>query len=179
MKALRFVFPLAVFLGIAIFLFAGLGKDPRVLPSPLIDKPAPEFDLPDLHDPAARVSSKALRGQIYLLNVWGSWCVSCRIEHPVLEAFAREKLVPVIGLDWKDPREDALRWLAQFGDPYDQIAVDADGRTAIDFGIYGAPESFLVDAAGVIRFKHVGPLTPDVVEGKLKPMIAKLQGGKS
>ena len=125
MKALRFVFPLAVFLGIAIFLFAGLGKDPRVLPSPLIDKPAPEFDLPNLHDPAARVSSKALRGKVYLLNVWGSWCVSCRIEHPVLEAFAREKLVPVIGLDWKDAREDALRWLAQFGDPYDAIAVDA------------------------------------------------------
>lgn len=179
MKALRFVIPLAVFFGMMLFLFSGLGKDPRVLPSPLIDKPAPDFDLPGLHDPEARVSSKALLGRMYLLNVWGSWCVSCHEEHPVLTQFAETGLVPVIGLDWKDPREDALRWLAQFGDPYDAIAVDADGRTAIDFGIYGAPETFLIDATGVIRFKYVGPLTSDVVEKQLKPLIASLQGTKS
>ena len=179
MKSLRFVVPLAIFLGIAVFLFSGLGKDPRVLPSPLIGKPAPAFDLPGLHDPATRVSSKAMLGQVWVLNVWGSWCATCHIEHPVLTQFAQSTHVPVVGLDWKDPRDDALRWLKQFGDPYDQIAVDAEGRTAIDYGIYGAPETFLIDADGVIRFKHVGALTPEVVADKLKPMIASLQGGKS
>ena len=176
MKSLRFVLPLVLFAGLAVLLFAGLGKDTRLVPSPLIDKPAPSFELPSLRDPSTRIRSADFAGKPWLLNVWGSWCVACRVEHEVLTAFAKRELVPVVGLNWKDVPEDAHRWLAQFGDPYDAIPVDADGRIAIDYGVYGAPESFLIDASGVIRFKHVGPLTPEIVERELVPRIAAMTG---
>ena len=176
MKHLRFILPLAMFAGLALLLFAGLGKDTRLVPSPLIDKPAPAYELPSLRDPAARIRAADFAGKPYLLNVWGSWCVACRVEHEVLTKFARRELVPVVGLNWKDVPEDATRWLAQFGDPYDAIPVDADGRIAIDYGVYGAPESFLVDGAGIIRYKHVGPLTDEIVERELLPRIAAMNG---
>jgi cytochrome c biogenesis protein CcmG/thiol:disulfide interchange protein DsbE len=177
MRLLRYLLPLLVFAGIAVLLYGGLGKDTRIVPSPLIDKPAPAFDLPDLRDPTARVSKAGWLGKVYLLNVWGSWCPTCHEEHPVLAAFARQNVVPIVGLNWKDERETALRWLQQFGDPYTAIAQDVEGRTAIDFGIYGAPESFLIDAGGTIRWKHVGNLTPEIIERELKPRVAALAAG--
>ncbi|HVF35063.1 MAG TPA: DsbE family thiol:disulfide interchange protein [Candidatus Saccharimonadia bacterium] len=178
MKHLGFVVPLVLFAGLALLLFAGLGKDTRLVPSPLIGKPAPAYDLPALNDPSQRIASSQFAGAPYVLNVWGSWCVECRNEHGTLTRFAERNLVPVIGLNWKDDGDDAKRWLAQFGDPYDAIPVDADGRVAIDYGVYGAPETFLVDAAGIIRFKHVGPLTPEIVERELVARIDAMGKGR-
>jgi cytochrome c biogenesis protein CcmG/thiol:disulfide interchange protein DsbE len=177
MKFLRYLLPLALFLGLAALLASGLGKDPHVVPSPLIGKPAPAFDLPTLRDPSRRVNSATLAGKPYLLNIWGSWCVACREEHETLMSFSRLALVPVIGLDWKDDHPTALAWLQQLGDPYSEVVTDDSGRVAIDFGVYGAPESFLVDAQGVIRHKVIGPITPGVVERELKPRIAALNAG--
>jgi cytochrome c biogenesis protein CcmG/thiol:disulfide interchange protein DsbE len=177
MKVLRFLIPLGVFLAIGVLLASGLGRDPRRLPSVLLDKPAPEFDLPELRQEGQRVSKAALLGKPYLLNVWGSWCVECRVEHPVLTEFAQRGVLPVIGLNWKDPSEDALRWLAQFGDPFDQIAHDPEGDTVIDFGTYGAPETFLIDAGGRIRYKHVGALSHSVIEEELMPIVRQMTGG--
>lgn len=174
----RYVLPFAGFIALGVFLFSGLNKDPRVVPSPLIGKPAPQYALPSLHAPAQVVSAVAMRGKPYLLNVFASWCVACREEHETLSAFAKTGAIPVIGLDWKDPHEDALRWLGMFGDPYRDIAVDADGRVAIDFGVYGAPESFLIDSNGTIVHKVIGPLTPEIIETELKPRIAALSSGK-
>lgn len=174
MRSLRFLLPLVVFALLGGLLWSGLGKDTRLVPSPLIDKPAPDFDLPELRDASTRVSRAALLGQPYLLNVWGSWCFACTEEHPVLVELGGRKLLPIVGLNWKDDPADAARWLARFGDPYAHIAQDREGRTAIDFGVYGAPESFLVDAQGIIRWKHVGPLTPAVVEEILLPKLAEL-----
>lgn len=176
MKWLRFAVPLLVFGLIGVLLFSGLGKDPKIVPSVLIGKAAPVFELPELHQPETRFTPATLRGKPYLLNVWGSWCVACREEHEVLSAFAARNLVPVVGLNWKDQREDAQRWLQQFGDPYDHIPVDTEGRTAIDFGVYGAPETFIIDGQGVIRFKHIGPLTTKVIEGELMAAINAAQG---
>jgi cytochrome c biogenesis protein CcmG, thiol:disulfide interchange protein DsbE len=174
MRALRYLLPLAIFLLIAFFLWRGLSLDPRAVPSPLVGKPAPAFSVPLLSDPAQTLSSTALRGEVYLLNVWGSWCVSCRDEHPVLVELARRRALPIYGLNWKDKHEDAVAWLQRFGDPYVASGVDRDGRVAIDFGVYGAPETYLIDREGVIRFKHTGPLTRRVIEETILPLAAKL-----
>jgi len=164
-----------VFLALVGLLFYGVlvsdRADREALPSPLIGKPAPEFSLPVLHEPGRLVTSQELRGQPYLLNVWGSWCPGCRIEHPVITRFAETRRVRVIGYNWKDEHDDALRWLEQFGNPYWLVLVDYDGRKAIDWGIYGAPETFLVDAEGVIRWKHVGPVDDEVIAGSLLPAL--------
>jgi cytochrome c biogenesis protein CcmG/thiol:disulfide interchange protein DsbE len=176
-KALRFLLPLAVFLAIAFFLWRGLALDPREVPSPLIGKPVPAFEVPLLADESMRLSSADLRGKVYLLNVWGSWCVSCREEHPVLVQLAKQGTIPIYGLNWKDKREDALAWLARFGDPYVGSGVDRDGKVAIDFGVYGAPETYLIDRNGVIRFKQTGPLTRQVIEEKIAPLAAQMQVG--
>ena len=173
-KALKFALPLAVFLLIAFLLFRGLALNPREVPSPLIGKPVPAFTVPVLTDPGRTLSSEALRGKVYLLNVWGSWCVSCRDEHPVLVDFAKRGAIPLYGLNWKDERQDALAWLARFGDPYVVSGVDRDGKVAIDFGVYGAPETYLIDRTGIIRFKQTGPLTPQILEEKILPLAAKL-----
>lgn len=173
-RAIRFLLPLAVFLAIAFFLWRGLALNPREVPSPLIGKPAPAFEVPLLGDESKRLSSAGLHGQVYLLNVWGSWCVSCRDEHPVLVQLAKQRRIPIYGLNWKDKREDAMAWLARFGDPYVGSGVDRDGKVAIDFGVYGAPETYLIDRAGVIRFKYTGPLTWQVIEEKVMPLAAKL-----
>ena len=144
------------------------------VPSPLIGKPAPEFTLPLLYDSTKTVGRKDLLGKPYLLNVFGSWCPTCQYEHPILTAEAKHIGVQLIGLDWRDDPEDAKRWLAQFGNPYNNVITDRDGRTGIDFGVYMAPETFLVDATGMIRYKRIGMFTPELIKDELMPQIAKL-----
>lgn len=167
------------FIGLVGLMLYGVvrsGDDDRdVLPSALIGKPAPEFTLPVLHDASYQVGSKDLRGAPYLLNVWGSWCAACREEHPVLTAFAETRRVRVVGYNWKDEPEDALRWLEQFGNPFVLVLADREGRHALDWGVAGAPETFLVDAEGIVRWKHTGPLTEQVVAGQLMPLVEQLE----
>jgi cytochrome c biogenesis protein CcmG/thiol:disulfide interchange protein DsbE len=148
------------------------------VPSPLIDKPAPEFTLPLLYDSTKSLSRKDLLGQPYLVNVFGSWCATCQEEHPILTRVLKPLGIKIIGLNWKDEPEDGRRWLGQFGNPYDVVISDADGRAGIDFGVYMAPESFLVDAQGVIRYKRIGMFTPELVESELKPQLAALTRAK-
>ncbi|VAW36061.1 Cytochrome c-type biogenesis protein CcmG/DsbE, thiol:disulfide oxidoreductase [hydrothermal vent metagenome] len=164
--------PLIIFLSLAALLFSGIGKDTRLLPSVLINKPVPQFSLPSLIT-GKIINNESLKGQMYLLNVWGSWCPGCRIEHPMVTEFARQNIIPVYGLNYKDKENDAKRWLQQFGNPYKDILVDADGLVGIDFGVYGAPETFLIDADGIIRHKIVGELTPQKIQQELLPLIRK------
>ena len=171
---MRFILPLLLFLGLTVILYMGLGKDTTLVPSPLIDKPAAAYSLPELRDSTRTVSSSQFAGKPYLLNVWGSWCITCQEEHPVLMQWARRKKIPLVGLNWNDDADTARRWLAALGDPYDAIPTDADGRTAIDYGVYKAPESFLIDGNGVIRFKHTGALTPEVIAKEIEPRLAAM-----
>lgn len=170
------------FVGLMGLLYYGVKQSDRAgrdaLPSPLIGKPAPAFDLPLLHDPARRVTNADLAGQPYVMNVWGSWCPECRVEHPVLTKFALTKRVRFIGYNLKDEREDALRWLEQFGNPYMMVVADLEGRTAIDWGIYGAPETFLVDGQGVIRWKHVGAIDQAIIDQQLIPALERIEAGR-
>lgn len=170
----RYLVPLGIFLVLVIFLGVGLGLNPRQVPSPLIDRPAPAFDLPQLHATDKRISPEALRGQVWLLNVWASWCVSCRQEHPVLVDLAKSGVVPIYGLNYKDQREEALRWLQQWGDPYKLSIMDPKGVTGIDYGVYGVPETYVIDKAGVIRHKQIGPLTPEILRDTILPLVKKL-----
>ena len=170
----RYLLPLLVFVLLAGFLAVGLKRDPREVPSPLIDKPAPAFSLPQLDAPDQQVSPKDLLGQVWLLNVWASWCVSCRQEHPLLVSFAKEGRVPIVGLNYKDQLADAKMWLARYGDPYVFSAVDADGRVGIDYGVYGVPETYVIDKTGVIRMKHTGPITPESLQKQILPLVAEL-----
>ena len=172
----RLALPLLLFVALGVLLFSGLGKDPKLIPSPLIGKPAPAFAIEHLRDPDARVDSAQLQGQPYLLNVFASWCAACRIEHPVLEAYARQGKVRLIGLNYKDRREDAIAWLQRFGDPYEAVAWDVDGRVGLDYGVYGAPETFVVDAQGIIRYKVVGAISPEIMEQEILP---RLRGSKN
>jgi cytochrome c biogenesis protein CcmG/thiol:disulfide interchange protein DsbE len=171
----RFLVPLAILVVLVAFLAVGLNLDPREVPSPLIDKPAPAFQLARLDDPAQVVRLDDLRGQVWLLNVWASWCVACLDEHPVLLEFSRSSPVPIYGLNYKDQREAAVAWLGKHGNPYTASIVDANGRVGIDYGVYGVPETFLIDRDGVIRYKHIGPLTARVLNEKIVPMIGKLR----
>ena len=170
----RYLIPLIVFVVMVGFLAVGLQLNPREVPSPLINKPAPAFKLPVLSDPDKSISSQDLRGKVWVLNVWASWCVACRVEHPVFVEFAKTGAVPIYGLNYKDKRDDALRWLANFGNPYQQSLSDTEGLVGIDFGVYGVPETFVIDKAGVIRLKHIGPVTPEVLKGTILPLIKKL-----
>lgn len=170
----RFLLPLGIFIALLLFLGVGLRLDPREIPSPFIGKPAPAFKLTQLNEPGKTISPQDMAGQVWLLNVWASWCVSCRQEHPVLMDFANQHVVPIIGLNYKDGREDGAGWLRQFGNPYKLSAFDADGRVGIDYGVYGVPETFIIDKRGVIRLKHVGPVTPEVIAQKLLPLIKEL-----
>jgi cytochrome c biogenesis protein CcmG/thiol:disulfide interchange protein DsbE len=176
MKFLRYLVPMGLFLGLLGFLFVGLGLNPSEVPSPLIGKPAPAFQLTRLDDPAKTVGREDLLGKVWMLNVWASWCAPCREEHPLVIDIAKRKLVPVYGLNYKDQTRAALGWLANLGDPYTATLVDADGRVGIDFGVYGVPETFIIDGQGIIRFKHTGPLTPDVVRTRIEPLLKELQG---
>ncbi len=171
----RYLIPLLVFVVIVGFLWAGLSLDPREVPSPLIGKPAPEFSLPQLRHPDDVIKTADLRGQVWLLNVFASWCTPCLQEHPYLLDLARSGVVPVYGLNYKDPREAALKWLDKHGDPYARIVVDVEGRTGIEWGVYGVPETYVIDKLGVIRFKHIGPLTPEVLEEEILPLVKRLQ----
>ncbi|HEX6706453.1 MAG TPA: DsbE family thiol:disulfide interchange protein [Albitalea sp.] len=174
MKGLRFIIPLGIFALLVFFLWRGLRLDPREVPSPLIDKPAPAFTLTRLDDEQRQIRRDDLLGQVWMLNVWASWCVACREEHPTLMAFARTKSVPVIGLNYKDQRAEGLAWLSQFGNPYDASAFDQTGRVGIDFGVYGVPETFVIDKKGMVRFKHIGPLTPKVLLERIEPLLKEL-----
>ena len=174
MKSLKFILPLLLFLGLALMLAAGLNRDPKEVPSPLIGKPAPAFTLARLDDAAQTIQRDDLLGKVWVLNVWASWCVACREEHPLLVEFSRRKTVPVYGLNYKDARPDGLRWLAQFGNPYDASLFDNDGKVGIDFGVYGVPETFIIDKLGVIRFKHIGPVTPAVLRERIEPLLKQL-----
>ena len=176
----RYLIPLFLFLVLVIFLAIGLNRDPREVPSPLINKAAPAFNLPQLKEPAKSFSAVDMRGKVWLLNVWASWCVTCRDEHPLLLEYVKQGVVPIYGLNYKDERADALAWLNELGDPYVLSAADVDGRVGIDYGVYGAPETYLIDQSGTIRFKQIGPVTPDVWTKTIVPLSQELnrQGGK-
>jgi len=173
-KSLRYLLPLAAFAILAGFLYAGLSLNPREVPSPLIGKPAPAFALPRLDTPEVTVRREDLLGKTWVLNVWASWCAPCREEHPLVVDLARRQAVPVIGLNYKDRPGDARAWLQRLGDPYAATLIDFDGKVGIDFGVYGVPETFVIDRQGVVRFKHVGPLTPAVIQKKLEPLLKEL-----
>ena len=171
----RYLLPLLVFVLLAGFLAVGLKRDPREVPSPLIDKPAPAFSLPQLDAPDQQVSPKDLLGQVWLLNVWASWCVACRQEHPLLVDVSKSGQVKLFGLNYKDKRDDALGWLQQFGNPYLKSMSDTEGLVGIDYGVYGVPETFVIDKQGVIRYKQIGPVTPEALRDTLLPLVAKLE----
>ena len=166
--------PLALFIVLVGFLLVGLRRDPHEVPSPLINKSAPDFQLPQLQSATATFGAKEMRGKVWLLNFWGTWCVACREEHPLLVQYAKTGAVPIYGVDYKDERAAALQWLNEFGNPYTLTAFDVDGRISIDYGVYGAPESYLIDRNGVIRFKQIGPVTEDVWQNKILPLVKEL-----
>lgn len=174
MKA-KFLIPLLLFVVLVGFLAVGLNRDPQEIPSPLIGKQAPTFELPQLADPQKTFSPESMKGQPWILNVWASWCVACREEHPVLVELGRLGIVPIIGLDYKDKREDAMAMLARQGNPYLFSAFDAKGRVGIDYGVYGVPETYVIDKTGVIQFKHIGPITMDLLNKKIIPLLGELK----
>ncbi len=163
-----------IFTALVALLAVGLTLNPREVPSPLIGKPAPRFELPLLHAPDKTFSQKDMLGRVWILNVWASWCPPCLVEHPVVTELARSGVAPVVGLNYKDAREDALPWLKRNGDPYQLSVYDASGRIGIDYGVYGVPETYVIDRRGVIRYKHIGPLTPKVAQEKIRPLVEEL-----
>ncbi|MEK6594359.1 MAG: DsbE family thiol:disulfide interchange protein [Pseudomonadota bacterium] len=169
--------PLGIFAALVVLLGVGLTLNPREVPSPLIDKPAPHFELPQLHAPDKVFSEKDMLGKVWLLNVWASWCVACREEHPVLLDLARSGVVPIYGLNYKDERKDGIAWLQRLGDPYQLSAYDIKGMVGIDYGVYGVPETYVIDRRGVIRFKKIGVLTPAIVKQKILPLVNELNRG--
>lgn len=172
----KYFLPLAVLVVVVGFLGFGLKLDPREVPSPLIGKAAPPFSLPVLQEPAKTVSNTDLKGQVWMLNVWASWCVSCREEHPVLVELSKRKIVPIIGLNYKDQSDDARAWLKQFGNPYVMSLVDAKGNIGIDYGVYGVPETYVITGDGKIALRHVGPLTEAVIKDKILPLLKPVSG---
>lgn len=170
----KYLLPLAAFVVLVAFLAIGLNLNPRDVPSPLVGKPAPDFKLPLLSDPAKNFSPAEMKGKVWLLNVWASWCVSCRQEHPVLVSFAKQGNVPIVGLNYKDKIADGKKWLVDFGDPYQLSVVDADGRVGINYGVYGVPETYVIDKQGLIRLKHTGPITADSLKTQILPLVAEL-----
>jgi cytochrome c biogenesis protein CcmG/thiol:disulfide interchange protein DsbE len=170
----RFLLPLGIFAALVALLAAGLTLNPREVPSPLIGKPAPAFELPLLHQSGKSFSPREMQGKVWVLNVWASWCAACREEHPVLADFAKSGAAPLYGLNYKDKREDAIAWLGRYGDPYAASIVDVDGRVGIDYGVYGVPETYVIDKRGVIRYKRIGPVTPTILKEKIVPLIAEL-----
>ena len=175
MRWLKFGIPLAVFAVLVGFFAVGLYRDPREVPSPLIDKPAPSFSLAQLHDPDKTFALDDMKGKVWLLNVWASWCVAGQQEHPILVDLSRRNVVPIIGLNYKDQREDGKRWLNRYGNPYALSAYDVEGKVGIDFGVYGVPETFVIDKQGVIRYKQIGPVTPEALDKTILPLIRKLE----
>jgi cytochrome c biogenesis protein CcmG/thiol:disulfide interchange protein DsbE len=176
LKSLKFLIPLALFVVLLGFLGVGLNLNPREVPSPLIGKPAPAFKLTRLDDASRTIQREELLGRVWMLNVWASWCAPCREEHPLLVEFGKRKLVPIYGLNYKDTRVQANVFLNQLGNPYEASLFDGDGRVGIDFGVYGVPETFIIDRQGVVRLKHVGALTPDVLRNRIEPLLRQLNG---
>ena len=174
MRSLKFIVPLVVFLGLAAFLAVGLTRDPREIPSPFIGKAAPGFKLEQLADEKLAFTPDEMKGKVWLLNVWASWCVACRVEHPLLVQMSKQKTVPIVGLNYKDKRDEGLQWLRKHGDPYSLSAYDVEGKVGIDYGVYGVPETFVIDKQGVIRYKQIGPITPEALEKKIMPLVRKL-----
>jgi cytochrome c biogenesis protein CcmG, thiol:disulfide interchange protein DsbE len=175
----KFIVPVGAFVALVVLFAFGLNpnRDIHALPSPLIGKPAPQFKLTDVIDPSREVSNGALKGQVYVLNVWGTWCVACRQEHEALLAISQQHVVPIIGLDYMDQRDKARQWLSQLGNPYQAVAFDTDGRTAIDWGVYGAPETFLVDGNGRVLYKFISAMTPEIWEHEFLPRISAARRG--
>jgi cytochrome c biogenesis protein CcmG, thiol:disulfide interchange protein DsbE len=173
----RFLLPLGIFALLVALLAIGLTLNPREVPSPLIGKPAPHFELPQLHDPDKTFSERSMLGKVWVLNVWASWCVPCREEHPVLLDLAQSGAVPLVGLNYKDERRNSLAWLRSMGNPYQLTAYDLQGRVGIDYGVYGVPETYLIDKRGVIRYKRIGPLTTEIVKEKVLPLVHELERG--
>ena len=180
----RFILPLVAFIILAVFLFKSLsnvnesvqqGKDPREVPSPLIGKAAPAFELPNLHDASKHFSPQEMQGKVWLFNVWASWCGACKDEHPVLMELSRQNIVPIVGLDYKDKREDGESTLRQAGDPYALTIADADGKVGFDYGVYGVPETYVIDKKGLIAYKLVGAVTPQNLRETILPLVAELQ----
>ena len=171
---MRLAWTLGGFVALIVLLAVGLRLNPREVPSPLIGKPAPAFELPLLQQPDKSFSQKDMLGTVWVMNVWASWCPPCLVEHPVVSEFARSGIAPVVGLNYKDAREDALPWLKRNGDPFKVTVFDAAGRIAIDYGVYGVPETYVIDRKGIIRYKRVGPLTPEIVQKKVRPLIEEL-----
>jgi len=172
---MRYLIPLVAFIVLAAFLLVGLTLNPRQVPSPLIDKPAPIFQLNHLHEPDRLMASNDNLGKVWLLNVWASWCVACRDEHPLLVQLANSGIVPIYGLNYKDERNTALQWLKRYGDPYTISIVDPDGRVGIDYGVYGVPETYVIDKKGIVRHKQIGPVTVDSLQKTIIPLIIELQ----
>jgi len=170
----RLLVPLILFILLVAFLAIGLNRDPHEVPSPLIGKPAPNFEIGQLADSQKTFSPESMKGKVWMLNVWASWCVACREEHPLLMDFSKTKTLPIIGLDYKDQRPAAIQMLAREGNPYTFIAFDGDGHVGIDYGVYGVPETYIIDKAGVIRYKNIGPITPEILREKITPLIAEL-----
>ena len=173
---MRYLLPLIAFVILAAFLLVGLNLNPRKIPSPLIGKPAPVFNLQQLHEPENVFKSKDNLGKVWLLNVWASWCASCRDEHPLLVQLAKANMVPIYGLNYKDKRNLAIQWLDQLGDPYTKSIMDPEGRVGIEYGVYGVPETYVIDKSGVIQYKQIGPVTVDVLEKTILPLVKELQG---
>jgi cytochrome c biogenesis protein CcmG/thiol:disulfide interchange protein DsbE len=173
----RFLLPLGIFAALVALLAVGLTLNPREVPSPLIGRPAPRFELPQLHQPAKTFSEKDMLGKVWVLNVWASWCVTCREEHPVLIDLAAGGVVPLYGLNYKDKRDDGLAWLKRFGDPYQLSIYDFEGRVGIDYGVYGVPETYVIDKRGIIRYKRIGALTPEIVKSRVLPLVQELGRG--
>ncbi len=176
MKSLKFLIPLGLFLVLVGFLAVGLNLNPREVPSPLIGKPAPAFELTKLDAPDQKLKRDDLLGKVWVLNVWASWCAPCREEHPLVVELARRKLAPVYGLNYKDTRAAGTAFLTQLGNPYEASLFDGDGRVGIDYGVYGVPETFIIDKQGTIRHKQIGPITPEALEKKIVPLLKELNG---
>ena len=172
---MKFLLPLILFIVLVVFLAIGLGRDPREVPSPLVGKAAPAFALSQLSDPQKSFKSQEMLGKVWLLNVWASWCIACRDEHALLVDLARTGVVPIYGLNYKDERRDAIAWLDQFGNPYTLSLADKDGSVGIDYGVYGVPETFVIDRLGIIRYKQIGPVTAEALEKKIIPLVKELQ----
>ncbi|NOU21601.1 MAG: DsbE family thiol:disulfide interchange protein [Methyloglobulus sp.] len=172
---LKYIIPLALFIVLAVFLALGLKGKPGEIPSPLLNKPAPAFSAPKLNAPNEKLSPTDLKGKVWLFNVWASWCISCRAEHPVMNQLAQQQVAIIIGLNYKDDPEAAKKWLETLGNPYNDSVMDTDGRIGIDWGVYGVPETFVMDKQGIVRYKHTGPVTEEDVQQIFLPLIAKLQ----
>jgi len=170
-SSLKFFLPIAAFLVLVVIFYNGLYKDPTIVPSPFIGKPAPEFAVPSLYEPDTLISNADMQGEVALFNVWASWCPSCVHEHELLMEIAAADTVPIYGLNWKDDRNDALVWLQRLGNPYTAIAHDPDNVVGIDWGVYGAPETFLIDADGIILHKLIGQMTPEIWQQEFLPLI--------